>query len=445
MQDKRIIVIIGAGRSSTALINYLLAACEKYPWEILLCDTDEEAVQAKIKGHPSAQGIRLDIQQSSARQALIQSADIVISLLPAHMHPLIAFDCLELGKSLVTASYVSQELWQLHEQFREKEIFLMGELGLDPGIDHMSAVSRIREIKRAGGKITAFRSYTGGLVAPENDDNPWHYKITWNPRNVVLAGKGTTRFVQDKAVRYLPYHRLFRNYRKVDIPNWGIYEVYPNRDAIKYQKIYGLEEAEEIYRGTIRRIGFCDAWNVLVQMGITDDEVVIENNGKLTYHQWTASFFANKRDLSSALVELIQAGDVHKIMAQLKWLGLFESEIIPFQSATSAQILQNLLMDKWKLKPDERDLILMQHEFEYTQQEQNYCEVATLAYKGQDAVNTAMTKLVGLPLGIFVKNVLLSNISLTGVQIPITPEVYHPILLELADHGVIFNIKKRGY
>ena len=442
MPEKKNILIIGAGRSSTALIECLLSEAQRFNWQLLICDAEEEVLQPKIKEHSNVQGIVLNILEEQIREVLIQSADIVISMLPAHMHHIVALDCLKYSKNLVTASYWTKDLLALDERVKTKGIFFMGELGLDPGIDHMSAMKKIDEIHQLGGTIQNFRSYTGGLIAPESDNNPWHYKITWNPRNIVLAGKGITRFLESGKIRYIPYHRLFKNYRKVNIANWGTFEVYPNRDSLKYQQKYGLNVAEEVYRGTIRHQGFCDAWDVIVQMGLADEEMIVENDGSMTYQDWIAAFFAENKDLSSSLVELIDQGDIHNIIDQLKWLGLFDRTIIPFSRATSAQILEDLLLKKWRLYPDDKDLVLMQHEFEYQLDGLRHSVSSTMSFKGENAIDTAMTKLVGLPLAIFVKKVLLNEIKLSGIHIPINSEVYLPILDELQRYGVSFQENK---
>ena len=438
-RDKKKILIIGAGRSSTALIDYLLKNAEEYAWELIICDVEEFSILDKIKESPYAQGIQIDITQRETRKVLIQSADLVVSMLPAYMHHLIAYDCLTYHKNLVTASYWTEELLKLDTELKEKGLFFMGELGLDPGIDHMSAMCKIDEIRRLGGKITAFHSHTGGLIAPESDNNPWRYKITWNPRNVVLAGNGTARFLQGGKPRLIPYHRLFTNFRKVEVSNLGAFESYPNRDSLKYQEIYGLRNAQDVYRGTLRYPGFCDAWNIIVQMGLTDDEVIIENQDNMSYQDWTTTFFSNQKEISSSVVELIQNGDIHRIIDQLKWLGLFDEKPIPLRKATSAQILEDLLIRKLRLSPNDKDLIVMQHEFEYELEGQKHYLISSMHFKGENSTNTAMTQLVGLPLAIFIKNILLGKIALYGIHIPTHPEVYNLILDELKQFGVHFD------
>lgn len=439
MQKKKKILIIGAGRSTTALIDYLLAEAETENWQIVVCDEEADLIQEKIKTHPAAQGIQLDIHQDLARKSIIQSADIVISMLPAHLHHLVAHDCIEHSKDLVTASYWAPELLKLGRIVKSKGLLFMGELGLDPGIDHMSAMATLNQVREQNGLIKTFKSYTGGLISAESDTNPWHYKITWNPRNVVLAGQGTAVFLKAGQTKYLPYHRLFSNYQTIQVPQVGNFEVYPNRNALKYRSLYGLYEAEEIQRGTIRYPGFCDAWNAIVQIGLADDGLIIEHDGSLSYKDWMHSFFTVGKDLNEAVASLIEQGDVQQVMNQLKWLGLYDERKIPFRKATSAQILENLILDKWSMEPQDKDLVIMQHEITYELEGKEHHLVSTMQYTGEDAKNTAMTKLVGLPLGIFVKNYLKGNFNLKGIHIPIEKEIYTPILRELKDFGVRFN------
>jgi saccharopine dehydrogenase-like NADP-dependent oxidoreductase len=305
----------------------------------------------------------------------------------------------------------------------------------------MSAMQRIHKIKGMGGKILAFNSYTGGLVAPESDDNPWHYKFSWNPRNVVLAGQGTAQFLEDHKLKYIPYRRLFRQYRQISIPNMGQYEVYANRDSLLYREAYGLQDARTLFRGTIRSKGFCDAWNALVRIGLTDATFPIVDSDQLTYHDLMEAFLGISQHTGSVkdrVSKMIETEPDSEIMHKLEWLGLFSKRRIKVKNATPALILENLLLEKWSLKPEEKDMVIMQHIFEYELNRRKKKLTSTLVLKGQDGTHTAMSKLVGLPVGIFVKLLMLDKISTTGVLIPTVPEVYEPVMAELEDHGVKF-------
>lgn len=435
------VLIIGAGRSATALIGYILNEAPKHNFLVTVGDADIELARRKVKDHSHGRAIWLDASKPNDRREVIARHDVIVSLLPPQMHLEVAQDCIALGKHMVTASYVSKQVFRLGDEARQRALVFMNELGLDPGIDHMSAMQRIHQIKNNGGKINAFYSYTGGLVAPESDDNPWHYKFSWNPRNVVLAGQGTAQFLEDSKLKYIPYRRLFRQYRNVEIPGMGEWEVYANRDSLMYKEAYGLQNIRTMFRGTIRHKGFCDAWNALVRIGLTDATFPIVDSDKLTYHDLMEAFLGISQHTGSVkdrVARMIETDPDSDIMQKLEWLGLFSKRRIKLQNATPALILENLLLEKWALQPNDKDMVIMQHVFEYEQQRKRRKMTSTLVMKGTNSEETAMSRLVGLPLGIFVKLLMMGKISTTGVNIPTMPEVYEPVMAELEDYGVKF-------
>jgi saccharopine dehydrogenase-like NADP-dependent oxidoreductase len=435
------VLVIGAGRSATVLIKYLLEQAQKHNFFVTVADSNLELAQQKVGDSPHGRATWLDASKPNDRKDVIQRHDVVVSLLPPQMHLEVAQDCITLGKHMVTASYVSKQVFRLGDEARQRALVFMNELGLDPGIDHMSAMQRIHEIQNNGGKIKAFYSYTGGLVAPESDDNPWHYKFSWNPRNVVLAGQGTAQFLDNGKLKYIPYRRLFRQYNLIDIPNMGQWEVYANRDSLLYRDAYGLQDISTLFRGTIRHRGFCDAWNALVRIGLTDATFPIVNSDQLTYHDLMEAFLGISTHTGSVrdrIAQMLDADPDGEIMQKLDWLGLFSRKRIKVKDATPSLILENLLLEKWALQPKDKDMVIMQHVFHYEQDQRMKKRTSTLVMKGEDGINTAMSKLVGLPLGIFVKLLVLGKISTTGVNIPIMPEVYEPVMKELEEHNVSF-------
>lgn len=436
------LLIIGAGRSATVLIDYILKKADQNHWKVTVVDAVKSLAEQKTAGHPSATAAQLDINDVAKRVEMIKAHDAVVSMLPAFLHIIVAEDCLRLNKHLFTASYVSKEIEAIGIKAKEKGLIFMGELGLDPGIDHMSAMEKIDEIKEKGGELSAFRSYTGGLIAPESDDNPWHYKFTWNPRNVILAGKGTARYLENGHYKYVPYNRLFSEYMLTNIDGMGKYEVYANRDSLSYIDIYGLQGIPTIYRGTIRHLGYCDAWNALIKIGLTDDSFKIEGSENMTLQELTSAYVdEGENSLKQKISELIGHSEDSETMSKLQWLGLFDSVKINIPNASPADILENLLLDKWKLSEDDKDMIIMKHEFKYTLENKNYLLTSTLIMKGEDQVNTAMAKLVGLPLGIFTSLVMEGKITATKGQIPVEKGVYELVLKELAEYGVEFREK----
>ncbi len=434
------ILIIGAGRSSGALIRYLLDKSKDKNWFVTVADADPKLAEAKIGGHPNGRAVWLDATKTNDRRELITRADVVVSLLPAFLHLEVAYDCIRLRKHLINASYVSREMYSLADEARSRELIFMGEMGLDPGIDHMSAMQKIDEIRAKGGEITTFRSYTGGLVAPESDNNPWHYKFTWNPRNVVLAGQGTAQYLEDGKLKFIPYNRLFAETRSIQVPGMGEYEVYANRDSLMYVKQYGLEGTPNVLRGTVRHKGFCSAWNALVKIGMTDGEFPILHSDSLSYHELMEAFApVGSGTVKERIAALVGELPDSEVMSKIEWLGLFRKTRIRQSNASPAAILENILLDKWKLEPEDKDMIIMQHEFEYLLEGKRHRLRSTMVMKGENEDDTAMSRLVGLPLGIFVRLVMEGSIHLKGVQIPVMKEVYEPVLAELTQFGVTFH------
>lgn len=441
------ILIIGAGRSATMLIKYVLEKASLYNWNVTVADSNPQLAEQKVNNHPNGRPAWLDVTKVNDRREMISRADVVVSLLPAYLHMEVAYDCVKLKKHLITASYVSKDMYRLSNEFRDRELIFMGEMGLDPGIDHMSAMKHINDIKERGGKITAFRSYTGGLIAPESDDNPWHYKITWNPRNIVLAGQGTAQFMENGKFKYVPYQRLFQEHQVVDVPGVGQFEAYANRDSLLYREVYGLSGIPNILRGTFRPMGYCDAWDALVQIGMTDGSFPIVDSGEITFHELMEAYTSNKAmggSVKERVANMLGEEPDSAVIEKLEWLGLFRKKKIKLPNATPAQILEDLLVDKWQLKPKDKDMVVMQHEFEYEINREKKLLTSTLVMKGENDRETAMSKSVGLPLGIFVKLVMQGKITASGVHIPVTKEVYEPVLQELEEYDIVFKNREVG-
>lgn len=445
----RHILIIGAGRSATSLIEYLLNKTESENLHITIADLSVELAQKKTKGHDRASAVAFDIFNEQQRNEQISKADIVISMLPAHLHYEVAKDCIKHKKNMVTASYISPAMMELDQQVKDNGLIFMNEIGLDPGIDHMSAMKVIDEVREKGGKIILFESFCGGLVAPESDTNLWNYKFTWNPRNVVLAGQGgTAKFIQEGTYKYIPYNKLFRRTEFMEVEGYGRFEGYANRDSLKYRSVYGLDNALTLYRGTLRRVGFSKAWNMFIQLGMTDDTYIMENSETMSYREFTNSFLpyhpTDSVELKLRHILKIDQDDIQ--WDKLLELDLFNPDkIVGLRNATPAQILEKILSDKWTLSPEDKDMIVMYHKFGYDINGHKEQIDATMVCIGEDQTYTAMAKTVGLPVAMAALQILNGNISLKGVQLPIHKEVYEPILKELEEFGVIFNEKHMPY
>jgi saccharopine dehydrogenase (NADP+, L-glutamate forming) len=436
------ILILGAGKSSTYLIDFLADSCAKSERKLIVADLDLALAKSKLKNRINCQAEQLDSSDLSKRRNLIASSDVVISMLPAFMHPDIARDCLELSKHFFSASYESNELRQMKSEIESKGLFFLNECGLDPGIDHMSAMKIIHSAKAAGETILSFKSYCGGLLAPESEDNPWKYKFTWNPRNVILAGQGTSRYIEKGDLKYVPYHQLFKRLETISFPRLGDFDGYPNRDSLSYRQVYGLENIPTMIRGTLRRAGFCKAWDVFVQLGMTDDSFLMELPEKTTLRQFLNAFLPFNSELSveEKLAELIPELDF-PMFEKIQWLGFFEGRLLPKTKGTPAQLLQAILEKDWELQPEDRDMIVMQHLFEIQTETGQKKITSSLVSFGQDSVYTAMAKTVGLPLAIAVDLFLEGKIELSGLHVPVLPEIYEPILEELEKAGIRFEEK----
>ncbi|HUM48426.1 MAG TPA: saccharopine dehydrogenase C-terminal domain-containing protein, partial [Chitinophagales bacterium] len=397
------ILLLGAGRSATVLIHYLLKNAAGWNAAITVGDQSMEAATSKVGGDGAGHAIAFDATDEVVRKREIEAHDIVISMLPPHLHILVAKDCAACKKHLVTASYISPELQAMNEEVKKGGLLFMCEMGLDPGIDHMSAMKMIHAIQEKGGKITSFKSGTGGLVAPESDNNPWHYKVTWNPRNVVLAGQSTAQYLENGIRKFVPYHRIFSTTERFKIPGYGKFESYPNRDSLSYISKYGLEGMRTIIRATLRKEGYCEAWNALVQLGLTDDSYLMTDLQSMSYADWVSCYLPEKEKWEGKKVKSRTAKFLdlkNSVLDRLDWLGIFSGEKITLEQGTPAQILQNLLERKWMMQPSDNDMIVMRHEVEYLLNDKKHEQVSTLILKGDDALNTAMAKTVGLPLGI---------------------------------------------
>ncbi len=435
------ILLVGAGRSSSSLISYLISLCESKKWGLVVGDVSQESAHEKTKGHPSAKAIQLDVNNSDQCATEVQNCSLVISLLPPHLHHVLALECIKQKKHFITASYLSPEILALNEEAKNAGILMLNECGLDPGIDHMSAMEVIDRLKADGCEITSFRSYTGGLVAPESNDNPWGYKFSWNPKNVILAGQGTARYINNGEYKYIPYNRLFTDIDSIKVDGLGSFDGYANRDSLAYRRHYNIENIPTLLRGTLRQSGYCRAWDVFVKLGLTDDSFKVEHSEKLTYSQLIKALLPsniNSKNIIEAVARFCGLPVDGEAMSKVKWTGILEEELIGIADASPAMILQHLLEQKWKLQPHDKDMIVMQHQFEYLKNGENKKLVSSLVVKGDDQIYTAMAKTVGLPLGIAAKLVLEGKIKLTGVHIPVLKEIYEPILKELVAFNIIF-------
>ena len=494
------IVLFGAGKSSSVLIEYLKSASPGYGWQVWVADASLEAAAQKTGDHPCVKPVQTDVCNDDQRTQLIQQATVVISLLPPSLHILVAKDCVQYSKHLLTASYVDDSIRLLEKDIRQKGLLFLCEMGLDPGIDHMSAMQMIHSIQKEGGIITSFKSHCGGLLAPESDDNPWHYKISWNPRNIIMAGKAGALYKENGTEVVKAYEELFTISNTVVIPGLGSYAWYPNRDSLSYAALYGLEKADTFIRTTLRHPDFMIGWKNLIELKFTDENILYNTDNlsladffqahynKVNFEEWMYESlekgveFARKvkdeilriqeeelkartsnRPLVTDFLMVNPEGDLvsvnihterekiallaeflsHKAslsLQQLFYLGLEDKYIfINKGKCTVAEVLQFILEKKLKLLPLDKDMVVMLHEIEYTLHNEPLKKSSCLIVKGESNTQTAMAKTVGLPLGIAAKLLLEGSLTETGLHIPIIPSIYEPVLKELAQHGIVFT------
>ena len=439
----RSILILGAGRSAASLIQYLIKHAAAQAWRITVADKDPSHAAMLVAEGPSvATGFALDATDAGARAALIAKHDVVISMLPAFMHLDVLKDCLSLKKHVITPSYVPDALWPMDADFKAAGLTVLNEMGLDPGIDHMSAMRILDRIRAEGGRMEAFESYCGGLVAPESDDNPWGYKFSWNPRNVVLAGQGgAAKYIRDGETKYIPYHQLFRQTVRVEVEGFGAFDGYANRDSLKYRSHYGLDEIPTLLRGTLRKAGYCEAWNTFVQLGCTEDGFAMELPEKASWSAYLDAFLPHCQECGTRgnLARYLGLKEDGEVMRKLDWLGLFSNSPIGVTGKSPAATLQHLLEQKWKLGVNDKDMVVMWHRFRYTVEGQHQAIHASLGVIGEDQVYTAMARTVGLPIAIGAKLLLNGGISDRGVILPLKREIYDPVLNELEKLGITFT------
>ncbi len=440
------LLLLGAGRSAASLIQYLLRHAPAENWFLTVADANPAHLAPVLAAHSAyARAVPFSTDDEALLDALVREAEVVVSMLPAALHPLAARACLRHGRHLATASYVGPEIQEMSAEAAAQGLTFLMECGLDPGLDHMSAMRAIAGIRARGGVLTSFKSYCGGLLAPAAEgDNPWKYKFTWNPRNVVLAGQGTARFLENGQLRFIPYQHLFARTEAVAVPGWGSFEGYANRDSLSYRAPYGLDDIPTMLRGTLRRPGYCAAWQALVRLGLTDDTVHLGNAAALTWAELVAAYLPPNAvphfDLQQQTAHYLGLAPESAEMGRLHWLGLFSGRPVGRANATPAQLLERLLTEKWALQPHDHDLIVMQHQFGFDLAGQPYRLTSSLAVTGDDATHTAMAKTVGLPLGMAVRRLVRGQVAQRGVVIPVHADLYEPILDELAaDYSIVFS------
>jgi len=430
------VLILGAGQSSPYLIYYMLNEAEKYNWEVIVADYNQDAALAKINNHPKGKAIQFDVKDDNLRNKLIKNADVVINLLAPPFQFLIASDCLKHGKSVISASYENKKVAALNKEAQEKGILILNEMGLDPGIDHMSAMSLIQKIHNENGIVNSFISYGSAIPAPDVKSNPINYCITWNSRNVVMAGEMGAIYLENDKIKIVPYSQLFNRTTQVEVEEVGKLEAYPNRDSVIYKDIFGLKNVKTMIRGTLRYPGYSELWSQIVKLGLPNENVEIPKLSEITYREYTEMFVpqsANSVNLEDRVANFLKISPTGVIMDKLKWLGLFDDKVIGGKVKTSTEVMQKILNEKLPLPSGKRDMVILMHilEAEYPNANTRKKYISTLIDYGEPNGITSIAKTVGAPAAIAAKLILLGELNIAGTHIPTHPLIYSSVLKEL--------------
>jgi saccharopine dehydrogenase (NADP+, L-glutamate forming)/spermidine synthase len=435
------VLVLGAGLVARPLVNYLL---EQPDFRVTVADVEAGRAARLVDAHPRGAAEVLDIADKAALASAIGRADLVVSMVPYTFHPVVAELAIEQGRSMVTASYVSPAMRALDARAKERGVVLLNELGLDPGIDHMEAMRVIHEIRDAGGQVLGFTSWCGGLPAPEANTNPYGYKFSWSPRGVLLASKNSAKFLKDGRIVNIPSSELFARPEMIVIPGLGAFEGYPNRDSVAYREVYGIPEARTVFRGTLRFPGWCETLKAMVELGLLDDEP--KDRTGLTFNGLMRELAgaAAGADARAAAAGRLGLAPGSAIMSRLAWLGLFDETPLPAPKGSALDDLTALMIEKLRYEEGERDMIILQHEFLVrTASGRTDRIVSTLIDYGIPGGDSSMSRTVGLPAAIGARLVLEGKIASPGVQVPVRPEIYGPILEELERLGVRFEEKRQ--
>jgi len=430
------VLVLGAGLVAGPLVRYLLDVAS---FRVTVASRTVDKAVRLIGGAPNGTPLRLDASDEAELARLIAAHDLAISLLPYTHHPRVAKQCVEHRVPMVTTSYVKDEMRALDGAARAAGVLLLNEIGVDPGIDHMSALQVIHRIQREGGKIVSFASNTGGLPAPDANDNPFGYKFSWAPRGVIVAGKSPARYLKDGEIVDVPGPELFAHRWTCPVVGFGDFEVYPNRDSLPYIEAYGIPTVRGMFRGTLRYPGWCETLKGIVDLGLLD-EATRDDLAGLTFVQWMAGVVGSEsRDAKRAVADRLGISIDSKPIRDLEWLGLFSEDPIPAQDTAYLDVLASRMLAKMQYAPGERDMLVMQHEFVSEYPDRTERVLATMIDYGIPHGDSSMSRLVGLPAAIAARRILEGEIGLSGVHTPVLPEIYEPVLAELAEMGVSFR------
>jgi saccharopine dehydrogenase (NADP+, L-glutamate forming) len=426
----REVLVLGAGLVTKPLVNYLLDK----DFKLTVASRTVSKAEALVGDHPNGVALELNVKDDAALEHLVTESDLVISLLPYTYHVKVAKLCIKHSKHFVSTSYVSKEMASLDGPAEDAGVVLLNEIGLDPGIDHMSAMKIIDYVHGRGGKVKHFRSYCGGLPAPEADDNPYGYKFSWSPIGVLLAGTNDARFKEDGVIVEIPGAELFDYYKLLTVEGLGEFEGYANRDSVPYIETYGIQETETMFRGTYRNVGWCPTLKAIADLGFFDKEE--RDYAGMTLADYALSYIGGTGKLKADTAAKLGIDAEDEIIGRIEWLGLFSDEPVPIEKGNSLEVLAALMNEKMSYRPGERDMIVLTHEFVAELPDGEKRITSTLIDYGIPDGDSAMARTVSLPAAIAARMILDGKITRLGVSIPVSADIYEPVLMELAELGI---------
>ena len=426
-------LVLGAGLVARPLVRYLL----DHDVHVRVASRTVSKAQNLIADHPNGEAIEWTVDQTDRLRTMIGDTDLAISLLPAAHHVEVAELCISLGKQMASTSYVSPEMRALDGGAKAAGIVVLNECGVDPGIDHMSAMRIIHGVEKRGGKVVSFMSYCGGLPAPESNTNPYGYKFSWSPRGVLLAGTNDGRYRKDGTDISVPGAELFSHYWHLNVPGMDELEAYPNRDSLPYADLYGLGDIPTMFRGTLRNKGWCDTLKAIVELGYTDTKELDWSGKTFVDLGWHVLGTQPGGDLRAVVADRLRIAADSPVLERMAWLGLFSDEKIPIERGGAVDILTARMLDLMPYAEGERDMIILHHEFvaEYPNQPREGITSTLIDYGIPDG-DSSMSRTVGLPVAIGSRMILEGRFTKPGVWVPVIPELYNPILDELETLGI---------
>jgi len=440
------VLVLGAGKSAPYLISRLLEFAYTEDWQVTVGDLAPETAAQRIDGHPRGEAVAFDVNDSDQRDQFVTRSDLVVNFLAPQFQSLIAWDCVNHGKPMISASYRSPDLRALDPDAKRKGVLILSEMGLDPGIDNMSAAAIIDRIRSEDGRISSFCSYGSGIPANDQEHSPLRYVVTWNPRNVVMSGENGAQYMENGMIKIVPYHHVFHRTWRVEVDGVGTLEAYPNRDSLSYMQTFGLDYVHTMIRGTLRYPGWSETWARIIQLGLPNEQLRIPDLAGRTYAEVVDMFLpqtTSGSSLSNRVARYLGISPTGTVIEKMRWLGLFDDVPTGCTHDTAAAMMTDLLEQKLPLLAGQRDMVVLLHDMEVTYNGTKPAEhiVATLVAKGEPDGFTAMSKTVGGPAALAARMILRGELDLTGCLIPTEPAIYEPVLTALAEEGIAFTEK----